>query len=344
MHDFLEEVYVTKKSGGDVYRVIDRYEKEYKYVYIYNDLCARCIFTAEENVPLIADFVNAALMLTGSDCVRSPHIENPVVSGGLLYREIEEDVLLTQARFDENGDEIPGDRIGVEFQHYGRKVYSSRMIFYMARHVGNMLKKGESYKKIQKLNLISIQFFDYLPWKISQEYRHTIRFKDESLNEFSDRVTLTIIEVNKFLRHGDAFAGDKSRLAEWLRAIDALNRNKDFSRFALDENFACLQKWARVGTFTPEVFFKAGEHMRDDVELAADDAREEGRMEGREEGRMEGREEGREEERRRYFSERAALESSNAALESNNAALESSNAALRAEIRRLRMLLAAQGR
>ncbi len=65
---------------------------------------------------------------------------------------------------------------------------------------------------------------------------------------------------------------------------------------------------------------KAGEHMRDDVELAADDAREEGR----------------EEERQRYFSERAALES-------NNAALESSNAALRAEIFRLRMLLAAQG-
>ena len=270
MKEFLKAVYDTKKSGGDILKVIAKYEAEYRNVYFFNDFCAKYILTQEENLAMTADLVNAALLLTGGECITNPRIENPVISGGAIYRDIEEDIVLSRSRFNPKGEEIPGDRIGIEFQHEGGSFYNNRLVFYVSRHVGQMLKKGEFYTKMQRLNLISFQMFDYLPWEVSRQYRHTVRFMDDEHNIFSNFQTITVVEVNKFLAHADTdFAHDNSRLAQWLRAIDTLNRNADFSRFDGDETFARLQKWVRLSTFIPEAFIKAGEHMKDDVEIAA---------------------------------------------------------------------------
>ncbi|MCQ2064067.1 MAG: Rpn family recombination-promoting nuclease/putative transposase [Fibrobacter sp.] len=325
MKEFLKELYNTRKSGGDILKVIADYEAKYKNVYFFNDFCAKFILTQKENLPMTADLVNAALQLTGSDCITNPRIEIPVVSGGPIYRDIEEDVLLSQARFDSKGKKIPGDLIGIEFQHKGGSFYNNRLVFYVARHVGNMLKEGEFYTELQNLNLISFQMFDYLPWKVSRQYRHTVRFMDDEHNTFNRLQTITIIEVNKFLEHaGTEFANDKSRLAQWLRAINALNENLDFSEFARDEIFARLQKWVEMSRFTPEAFVKAGKHMnmKDDVEIAAFLAAEKVRKE------YEAREAA-------YEAREAAYESEKAAYEAREAAYETEKAALLARIKEL---------
>ena len=284
MNNFLRQLYITKKADGDIQQVINKYEAKYRNVYFFNDFCAKYILTQEENLQMTADLVNAALQLTGCECITNPRIEKPIISGGPIYKDIEEDIMLSQARFNPEGAEIPGDHIGIEFQHEGGSFYNNRLIFYVARHVGNMLKKGEFYTKMQNLNLISFQLFDYLPWKVSRQYRHTIRFMDDEHNTFSKLQTITVIEINKFLTHANTdFANDNSRLALWLRAIDALNNNEDFSRFAGDETFACLQKWVKISTFSPEAFVKAGDHMKDDVEIAAFLAAEKARNEARRE-------------------------------------------------------------
>ena len=54
---------------------------------------------------------------------------------------------------------------------------------------------------------------------------------------YFEKQTVTLIEVNKFLKHPQKFSGDHSRLAQWLRAIDVLNRDADFSEFANDPIF-----------------------------------------------------------------------------------------------------------
>ncbi len=296
MNEFLTEIYDAKKSGGDIRGIIGEYERMYKYVYIYSDPYVKEILANKDDPTLITDLVNATLGFTGCECITSPRIENPVVSGKPLYKVIEEDILLTQSRPDIDGKRQPGDRIGVEFQHVGGNFYYNRLLFYVARQVGDMLKDGEFYDKMENLNLISFQMFDYLPWKISKKYCHTVRFVDDEFNVFSTQQSITIVEVDKFLAHANTeYASDNSQLAQWLRAIDAINRNADFSGFVGDEKFARLQRMAELSRFSPEVFIKAGEHMKDDVEIAAYVAREEGR------------EEGRAEERRKFFAERAAL-------------------------------------
>ncbi|OWV07652.1 PD-(D/E)XK nuclease family transposase [Fibrobacter sp. UWH6] len=282
MSHFLEEIHDAKKNGGDIHEIIERYHRLYKYVYIYNDLCAKEILTGGgKDLSLVTNLANAALRLTGSDCISNPTLENPVVSGGYVYKDIEEDILISRRRLDEK-DEPVVDRIGLEIQHVGYDAYNNRLLFYVARHVGNMLKKGDFYDKMQNVHIISFQMFDYLPWKVSKRYVHNVRLLDDEYHTFSNQQTLTIVEVNKFLTHADTdYAQDDSRLAQWLRAIDALNNNDDFSTFVNDRHFQCLQKYAEVSTFAPELFVKAGEHMKDDVEVAAYIARKEGREEER---------------------------------------------------------------
>ena len=66
----------------------------------------------------------------------------------------------------------------------------------------------------------------------------------------AQRQTVTLIEVNKFLKHAKQFAGDHSRIAQWLRAIDTLNREADFSEFATDSVFRVLQNEVKLCNFS----------------------------------------------------------------------------------------------
>ncbi len=46
------------------------------------------------------------------------------------------------------------------------------------------------------------------------------------------------------------FAADQSRLAQWLRAIDTLNHEADFSGFSSDPIFKVLQEEVRLYNFS----------------------------------------------------------------------------------------------
>ncbi|PWJ59770.1 MULTISPECIES: PD-(D/E)XK nuclease family transposase [unclassified Fibrobacter] len=278
MNNFLVEVYDTHKANGDVNAVITKYEKQYKYVYFYNDMCAKHILTGNNDLSLVTDLANAALRLTGSDCISNPTLENPAIGGGLVHKDIEHDIFLNIPRKDADGKKLPGDRIGIEFQHVGYDVYNNRLLFYVARDVSNSLLKGDFYDKMPCVHLISFQMFDYKPWKTSQKYIHTVRYQDDEQSPFSDRQSITIVEVGKFLKHADTdFANDSSRIAQWLRAIDTLNSNGDYTPFASDAIFSRLQKYAEMSTFMPELFIEDGKNMRDTAEVLAYIARKEER-------------------------------------------------------------------
>ncbi|MBR6448480.1 MAG: hypothetical protein IKS96_00805, partial [Fibrobacter sp.] len=67
---------------------------------------------------------------------------------------------------------------------------------------------------------------------------------------YFDRQTVTLIEVEKFFKKSQMFASDNSRLAQWLRAIDTLNRDADFSEFANDPIFKILQNEVKISNFS----------------------------------------------------------------------------------------------
>ena len=110
-----------------------------------------------------------------------------------------------------------------------------------------MVKRGDP-PLLENLNVVSFQFFDAFPK--SKNYRHTVQLRNQEDLLYFDMQTMTIVEVKKFLYHAEAYAGDNSRLAQWLRAIDTLNRDADFSGFSQDPVFRVLQNAVKMYNFS----------------------------------------------------------------------------------------------
>ena len=212
-------------------------------MYFYNDGCIKKILASEKNLMLTTDLVNAALGLIGSDRIMNPKLVNPFIPGDLGYRSTEPDILLTNDR----EGETPRDRISIEVQHNMEKFYRDRLVLYVARLTSNMVKSGDTYQ-LENLNVVSFQFFNAFPE--SANYRHTVQLKNQEQQVYFDKQTVTLIEVEKFLKRAKDFAGDTSRLAQWLRAIDALNREANFSEFANDPVFSLLQNEVKLSRFS----------------------------------------------------------------------------------------------
>ncbi|WP_407457272.1 PD-(D/E)XK nuclease family transposase [Fibrobacter sp.] len=241
--NFLTRLKTTKEAGQDLDAIVK--EHEHRNVYFYNDACIKKILASEKNISLTTDLINAALNLIGADRVMHPKLENPFIPGNLGYRGAEPDLLLTNDR----GDMAPRDRISIEVQHDADTIYKNRVVLYVSRIISNMVKKNEP-PILENLNLISFQFTNAYPWSVSRNYRHSVQLRDQEHLLYFDKQTVTLIEVDKFLKHPEEFCDDRSRLAQWLRAIDALNREADFSEFAADPVFKALQNEVKLCNFS----------------------------------------------------------------------------------------------
>lgn len=229
-------------NGLDIDAIVKEYE--HRNVYFYNDGCIKKILASEKNLMLTTDLINAALNLVGSDRIENPKLVNPYIPGELGYRSVEPDLLLTNDR----GEEIPCDRISIDVQHENNdSLFNDRLVLYVARLTSSMEMVGK-FTRLENLHVVSFQFFD--AFKESPNYRHKVQLRDQEQRVYFDRQTVTLIEVNKFLKQKEKFAGDNSRIAQWLRAIDTLNREADFSEFAADPIFKVLQNEVKLSNFS----------------------------------------------------------------------------------------------
>ncbi len=240
---FLEKLRKADEKGEDTDAIVKSYEKH--NVYFYNDACIKKILASEKNIALTTDLINAALDLVGPNRIEHPKLVNPFIPGDLGYRNSEPDLLLTNDR----DDAAPRDRISIEIQHDGDTIYKHRVVLYVSRHISNMVKKNAP-PVLENLNLISFQFTDAFPWNHSKNYRHSVQFYNQEKLLYFEPLMITVVEVNKFFGHADVFASDRSRLAQWLRAIDTLNREADFVEFVTDPVFRVLQEEVKLCNFS----------------------------------------------------------------------------------------------
>ncbi|WP_294115713.1 PD-(D/E)XK nuclease family transposase [uncultured Fibrobacter sp.] len=250
------------KNADDNGLNLDAIVKEYEHrnVYFYNDGCIKKILASEKNLMLTTDLLNAALNLVGSDRIENPKLVNPYIPGELGYRSVEPDLLLTNDR----GENIPRDRISIDVQHENNdSLFNDRLVLYVARLTSSMEKVGK-FTRLENLHVVSFQFFD--AFKESPNYRHKVQLRNQEQRVYFERQTVTLIEVNKFLKQKEKFEGDNSRIAQWLRAIDTLNREADFSEFAADPVFKVLQNEVKLCNFSARYMIST---MMRDVEKAS---------------------------------------------------------------------------
>jgi predicted transposase/invertase (TIGR01784 family) len=239
---FLGKLRNANDNGQDIDAFVKQYE--HRNVYFYNDGCIKKILANEKNLMLTTDLVNAALGLIGSDRIANPKLVNPFIPGELGYHSVEPDILLTNDR----GEKNPRDRISIEVQHEDNySLFKDRLVLYVARLTNNMVKQGE-VPQLENLHVVSFQFFD--AFAKSPNYRHTVQLRNQEQEVYFDRQTVTLVEVAKFLKNAKDYVGDNCRLAQWLRAIDTLNREADFSEFANDPVFKVLQNEVKLCNFS----------------------------------------------------------------------------------------------
>ena len=239
---FLGKLRNANDNGQDIDAFVKQYE--HRNVYFYNDGCIKKILANEKNLMLTTDLVNAALGLIGSDRIANPKLVNPFIPGELGYHSVEPDILLTNDR----GEKNPRDRISIEVQHEDNySLFKDRLVLYVARLTNNMVKQGE-IPQLENLHVVSFQFFD--AFAKSPNYRHTVQLRNQEQEVYFDRQTVTLVEVAKFLKNAKDYVGDNCRLAQWLRAIDTLNREADFSEFANDPVFKVLQNEVKLCNFS----------------------------------------------------------------------------------------------
>ena len=267
--NFLAKLRNAKNNGQNLDALVK--ENEHRNVYFYNDGCIKKILASERNLMLTTDLINAALNLVGSDRIENPKLVNPYVPGDLGYRSVEPDLLLSNDR----GEGFPRDRISIEVQHKdNNSLYNDRLVFCVARLTSNMVKGGEE-PHLENLHVVSFQFFD--AFKGSPNYRHKVQLRNQEQRVFFERQTVTLIEVNKFLMQKEKFAGDNSRIAQWLRAIDALNREADFREFAGDPVFRVLQNEVKLCNFSARYMLSTFMKDYDELCLKYEGAQEKAR-------------------------------------------------------------------
>jgi len=253
---FLAELKNASDNGQDIDAIVKGHEHE--NIYFYNDGCIKKILANEKNLVLTTDLINAALNLIGTDRIKNPKLVNPFIPGEIGYRSVEPDLLLVNER----GTNVPRDRISVDVQHETGSFFKDRLVLYVSRLTNNMVKRGD-VPKLDNLHVISFQFFN--AFAESTNYRHKVQLQNQEQQVYFDRQTVTLIEVEKFLKNAQNFADDNSRLAQWLRAIDTLNREADFSEFANDPIFKILQNEVRLCNFSSRYMLSS---MMKDVDEA----------------------------------------------------------------------------
>ena len=278
--DMLKDIFETHKQGGDVAACITKYNELYKYVYVYNDAIIKLLLGSPENESITVDFLNAALHLYGSDCIEHLSFVNSE-SPAAFSKSSTSDIVVTDQHL---------DRIVLEVQHVEDETFNDRLVFYAAKHTVANIVKGQGYN-LRSLNLISLQMFDAYPE--SENYVHTVRLKNQENEVFYKKQTYTLVEIPKFSKKG--YSSDCSRLAEWLRVFDGLNKENPV-QVPQDSQFALLQERAKLSKFTADFLVSEAMKMSDhEYELYVEKkhARAEGRAEGIAEGHAEGVAEGR---------------------------------------------------
>lgn len=232
--EMLAKIREAVNAHVDPQTVVNEYRKKYKYAYVYNDAIAKTLFGTKKHESLAVDFLNAVLKLDGADCIKELYFVNTASGDELGTKHTNSDVVT-------NWNE---DRIVLEFQHEGDGTFADRLVYYTSRNTIPLLHTGDKYY-LNSLYTIGIQLFNLPLYMNDKNYLHSIRLTDENGKVFYKKQLMKLVEVKKFLE-GENFR-DNSRLAQWLRAIDAINNEED--RTFDDPIFADLQKSAELCNF-----------------------------------------------------------------------------------------------
>jgi predicted transposase/invertase (TIGR01784 family) len=261
-----------------------------RYINLFTDYGFKKIFGEEPNKKLLLDFLNELLREEQGEIRDLTYLKTEQLGDTDIDRK---------AIFDLYCENERGEKFIVELQKSKQNFFKDRALYYSTFPIREQAERGDWNFQLKAVYTVAILDFVFDEDKDQPEkYRYDVKLTDIDTNRvFYDKLTFIYLEMPKFSKNLDEL---KTRFDKWLYVIRNLNRLERIPDMLREQVFEQLFDTAEIARFTPDQvrsYEKSLKYYRD-IKNSLDTAFYEGKEEGIEIGMETGKEIGKAEGQR----------------------------------------------
>ena len=261
---------------------------EERYISLLTDFGFKRIFGTAMNKDLLICFLNS--LFNGRQVVKDVSFLNPEKVGD-LYTD-------RKAIFDVYCEGENGEKFIVEMQNAYQTYFKDRALFYSTFPIREHAPKGNEWDfKLNHIYTIALLNFSMNEEAFDkEEIRHHVQLCDTATHQvFYDKLEFIYVEISKFNKSLEEL---ETLYDKWLYALKNLYKLTRRPKALYDKVFDRLFEEAEIARFTPqeqreyEASKMAYRDIKNSIDTAKREGKEEGLAEGMEKGLAQGKEEG----------------------------------------------------
>ena len=261
---------------------------EERYISLLTDFGFKRIFGTAMNKDLLICFLNS--LFKGRHVVKDVSFLNPEKVGD-LYTD-------RKAIFDVYCEGENGEKFIVEMQNAYQTYFKDRALFYSTFPIREQAPKGNEWDfKLNHIYTIALLNFSMNEEAFDkEEIRHHVQLCDTATHQvFYDKLEFIYVEISKFNKSLEEL---ETLYDKWLYALKNLYKLTQRPKALYDKVFDRHFEEAEIARFTPqeqreyEASKMAYRDIKNSIDTAKREGKEEGLAEGMEKGLAQGKEEG----------------------------------------------------
>ena len=250
------------------------------------DFAFKKIFGGEDTKDILINFIESLLGLKDDKKIKEIDILDPFVAPQIKGLKL--------SVLDVKCKDHRGISYIVEMQVRKAKAFVKRIQYNAAKTYANQIAKGEDYPKLNQVIAVTITNFTLFDGLDQYVSRHAT-IETETGKEYLSGIVYYVIELSKFEKEVQFL---DNVLDKWIWFIKYASEIEEIPENLKEEVFVHAFEKAAIANMSPnelEYYDKASMAIADQqgaLELAREEAKEEGKVEGIKEGTEKGREEG----------------------------------------------------
>jgi predicted transposase/invertase (TIGR01784 family) len=259
-----------------------------KYINPFTDYGFKKLFGEEINKDLLRDFLNELLKEEQGQIVELTYLKSEHLGTSDIDRK---------AIFDLYCENEKGEKFIVELQKSKQNFFKDRTLYYSTFPIREQAKRADWNYELKAVYTIAILDFVFDEGKNEpSKYRYDVKLSDIETNRvFYDKLTFIYLEMPKFNKKIEEL---ETRFDKWLYVIKNLNRLDRIPEKLRERIFDKVFEAAEIARFTPEQVrfyedsLKYYRDMKNSLDTAWEEGKEEGIKQGKEQGIKQGKEQG----------------------------------------------------
>lgn len=249
-----------------------------RYINLTTDFGFKRIFGSELNKDLLIGFLNA--LFAGEKVVEDVQYKNNENFG--YNRDAR------KAIFDVYCQAADGSRFIVEMQNVYQQFYKDRSVYYPTFPIIEQAQKGDWNYELEPVYTVGILNFAFPEDSDSEAVCREIKLTDiDTSKVFYDKLTFVYVELAKFHKTESQL---ETLLDKWLFVLKNMQRLMERPAALQERVFRRLFQAAEIATYSADdrKEYEQSRRAYQDIKIAIDTAKNDGRAEGHAEGLAEG--------------------------------------------------------